>query len=218
MPYAIQVATVGHLAMGLCGARLHHRRRPTLVEAALWSALSFLPDADVGAFAYVAYSHALGHRGAAHSFAFAAATGALVGVGAYLAGAPRRALRLASFVALVVASHGLLDAMTDGGLGIGLLWPFDDHRYWAPWRPLPVAPFTPGSAISEMPLPFMSGMTMRLSDGKFQLNHSLLMSPLDAVSLTLTKTPPKTEPPSIASSGEPLPFTSGTTARPSALQ
>lgn len=38
------------------------------------------------------------------------------------------------------ASHGLLDAMTDGGLGIALFWPFTPERYFAPWRPLPVAP------------------------------------------------------------------------------
>ena len=43
-------------------------------------------------------------------------------------------------VALVVASHGLLDALTDGGLGAALLWPFSDERFFAPWRPLPVAP------------------------------------------------------------------------------
>ena len=39
----------------------------------------------------------------------------------------------------VAASHGLLDAMTDGGLGIGLLTPFSSRRYFWPWRPIPVA-------------------------------------------------------------------------------
>jgi inner membrane protein len=43
-------------------------------------------------------------------------------------------------VTLVIASHGLLDALTDGGLGAALLWPFSDERFFAPWRPLPVAP------------------------------------------------------------------------------
>ena len=44
--------------------------------------------------------------------------------------------------------------MTDGGLGCALLWPFDLTRYFAPWRPIPVAPiglsfFTPfGGAIA----------------------------------------------------------------------
>ena len=42
--------------------------------------------------------------------------------------------------ALVLASHGILDTFTDGGLGCALLWPFSDERFFAPWRPLPVAP------------------------------------------------------------------------------
>ena len=41
---------------------------------------------------------------------------------------------------LTVASHGLLDSMTTGGLGAALLWPFDLTRYFAPIRPIPVAP------------------------------------------------------------------------------
>ena len=44
------------------------------------------------------------------------------------------------FAAVVLASHGLLDTMTDGGLGAALLWPFSLARYFAPWRPIPVAP------------------------------------------------------------------------------
>lgn len=42
--------------------------------------------------------------------------------------------------AVVVASHPLLDILTDGGLGCALFWPFDGTRYFAPWRPIPVAP------------------------------------------------------------------------------
>ena len=37
-------------------------------------------------------------------------------------------------------SHALLDTLTNGGLGCALLWPFCDARFFAPWRPLPVAP------------------------------------------------------------------------------
>jgi inner membrane protein len=40
----------------------------------------------------------------------------------------------------VAVSHGLLDTLTDGGLGIALLWPVSNHRYFAPWTPIPVAP------------------------------------------------------------------------------
>jgi len=43
------------------------------------------------------------------------------------------------FFSLVGASHGLLDALTDDGLGIALLAPFDNTRYFFPWTPIPVS-------------------------------------------------------------------------------
>ena len=52
----------------------------------------------------------------------------------------RPALRAAAIASLLLASHGFLDTMTDGGLGCALLWPFDLTRYFAPWRPIPVSP------------------------------------------------------------------------------
>jgi hypothetical protein len=55
-----------------------------------------------------------------------------------------RALRLGAYVACVVGSHGLLDAMTDGGKGIALLWPFTTQRFFFAWRPIPVAPIGVG--------------------------------------------------------------------------
>jgi inner membrane protein len=45
-----------------------------------------------------------------------------------------------AFLALCTASHGILDAFTDGGLGIALLAPFDTTRYFWPVRPIAVAP------------------------------------------------------------------------------
>jgi hypothetical protein len=49
-------------------------------------------------------------------------------------------VRTALVASAVLASHAVLDTMTDGGLGCALLWPFDLTRYFAPWRPIPVAP------------------------------------------------------------------------------
>lgn len=45
-----------------------------------------------------------------------------------------------SFFFLLSASHGVLDAFTDGGLGIALLAPFDNTRYFFPWTPIIVSP------------------------------------------------------------------------------
>ena len=37
-------------------------------------------------------------------------------------------------------SHGVLDAMTDGGLGVAFFAPWNNERYFLPWRPLKVPP------------------------------------------------------------------------------
>jgi inner membrane protein len=104
-----------------------------------WAALSFLPDADVIGFSLgVRYEDAWGHRGATHSLMFAIGLGAVVGLAAPRFGRPM--VRTGGLAALVVASHALLDTLTDGGLGCALLWPFDLTRYFAPWTPLPVSP------------------------------------------------------------------------------
>jgi inner membrane protein len=38
------------------------------------------------------------------------------------------------------ASHGILDAFTNGGLGIAFLWPFSSERYFAPYQVIEVSP------------------------------------------------------------------------------
>lgn len=106
---------------------------------AFWAALSLLPDADAIGFHFgVRYADEWGHRGATHSFAFAAGIAVLVALTTPLF---RRArARSAAFALAVVASHPLLDTLTTGGLGCALLWPVRLTRYFAPWRPIPVAP------------------------------------------------------------------------------
>src|SRR6267378_8050335 len=44
------------------------------------------------------------------------------------------------FFFLATASHGLLDAMTNGGLGVAFFAPFCDTRYFLPWQPIVVSP------------------------------------------------------------------------------
>jgi len=52
------------------------------------------------------------------------------------------------FFSVITASHGILDALTNGGLGIALLAPFDNTRYFFPYRPIPVSPIGIGSFLS----------------------------------------------------------------------
>src|SRR4029078_2132563 len=135
------MASVGHVVVGMAAARAYRADAltPSWRSMAGWSALSLLPDADVIGFSLgVSYGDPWGHRGATHSIAFALGVAGVVA----LAARARRAAPVRTFIiaACVLASHGLLDTLTDGGLGAALLWPFDLTRYFAPWRPIPVAP------------------------------------------------------------------------------
>ena len=100
---------------------------------------SVLPDADVAAFALgIPYGHTFGHRGFSHSIVFAF-------LFAVLATAVVRG-RFATFAFLFFCtmSHALLDAMTDGGLGIAFFSPFSNERYFFPWTPIRVSPLGAG--------------------------------------------------------------------------
>jgi inner membrane protein len=47
-----------------------------------------------------------------------------------------------STISAVTASHGLLDAFTDGGLGVALVSPLTNARFFFPWRPIVVSPIS----------------------------------------------------------------------------
>ncbi|MEP7324822.1 MAG: metal-dependent hydrolase [Gemmatimonadota bacterium] len=49
-------------------------------------------------------------------------------------------MRAFAFFFLATASHGFLDTMTDGGLGVAFFSPFSNTRYFLPWRPVQVSP------------------------------------------------------------------------------
>ena len=104
---------------------------------------SILPDIDVLSFGFgINYGEVLGHRGLTHSLSFAFALGFLV-VRLWFRDVqtwtPMWWMLIAHFF-LVTASHGMLDAMTDGGLGVAFFAPFDNTRYFFPWRPVMVSP------------------------------------------------------------------------------
>ena len=114
-----------------------------------------LPDADVIGFRFgISYADAFGHRGFSHSFVFALLMGC-IGFGVsplFLHGS-----RLMGFTVgfLAVSSHILLDAMTNGGLGVAALWPFDQTRYFCDWRPIRVSPFGLKALLSQRGLAVM---------------------------------------------------------------
>jgi len=131
--------SVGHVAVGLAAARWGRPPIPARAWAALLVVAAGLPDVDVVAFSLgIPYHAPFGHRGASHSLVVAVLCGALLALA--VRRTPLSAARIGLIVGVVVATHGLLDTLTDGGLGVALLWPFSDARYFAPWRPIPVAP------------------------------------------------------------------------------
>lgn len=100
-----------------------------------------VPDADVIGFPLgIDYADSWGHRGATHSLAIAALVTAAL---AALWQEARRPLA-AAFLFGAMASHGLLDMATDGGLGIALWWPVDEARLFWPHTPIRVSPIGGG--------------------------------------------------------------------------
>ncbi len=99
-----------------------------------------LPDADVAGFAFgIKYGDLWGHRGMTHSLLFAAGLGVLAS--ARLKPEWRKdGWKLAGLFAAITASHGFLDAFTNGGLGVAFFSPFDRSRYFFPWTPIEVSP------------------------------------------------------------------------------
>jgi len=132
------MASVLHVAVGMSAGRLMSKKR-NLAWMAGFVFLSMMPDLDVIAFLFgIPYADPFGHRGASHSLFFACLTGFLVALFTKYRCGPW--LRAGVLSAAVVASHPLLDAMTTGGEGVALWWPWSAERLFFSWRPIPVAP------------------------------------------------------------------------------
>lgn len=110
---------------------------------ALSALCAVLPDVDaIVSFAFGLRRSQFDHRGITHSLLFALLLALLV---VWLAFKKARAFskewwRLLVYFFIVTASHGLLDALTDGGSGVAFFAPFDTTRYFFPWRPIEVSP------------------------------------------------------------------------------
>ncbi len=141
------MASIGHVLVGLAAARAHDHAtsgprstRLRIVGAVFFAQLALIPDLDVIGFRFgVRYEDVLGHRGASHALLVGLVAGLLI---AWPLARALRATYAATAAAAIAAlcSHGLLDMLTDGGLGAAILWPISDARFFFPWQPLPVAP------------------------------------------------------------------------------
>lgn len=128
-----------HAVAGLELATICFHDRPAWFWG-LSALLGALPDFDaLGFYVGVPYRSFLGHRGFTHSILFAVAIGLPLGAATAEALAVPGWL-LGGYFTLVIIAHALLDALTDGGLGVALFSPFDRRRWFFPWRPIRVAP------------------------------------------------------------------------------
>lgn len=146
----------GHGLVGYTLARIVKSKTSKLVLfLAIGSAL--LPDLDVITFGKIPYSHPFGHRGFTHSIVFAIIWATLL---AFIFTKTKRKL---FFIILLLStlSHGVLDALTTGGKGVGFLIPFNNERFFFPWKVIQVSPI----GISEF---FSSwGIQVILSELKY---------------------------------------------------
>ena len=135
--------TITHAFVPIAAA-LAIPRRPIprrLLAAAVLAAMA--PDLDglMRPLLGVARDSIYGHRGFSHSLFVALAFGAL-------AAACHRQLKVRPLAAAVVvaasmASHGLMDMMTNSGKPVAYLWPLTSLRMFADWRPFPGTPHAP---------------------------------------------------------------------------
>jgi len=129
---------VAALGIGACFYRPRTPKRVWVIGALC----AVIPDLDVIGFGFgVHYGDFWGHRGFMHSLLFAALLASVVALLACRQAVPGfSGFSLWTYFFLAIASHGMLDAMTDGGLGVAFFSPFNNTRYFLPWRPIRVSP------------------------------------------------------------------------------
>ena len=112
--------------------------------------LSVLPDLDVISFSFgIPYSSAYGHRGFTHSIVFSIIIATIIVLIFKLIKKKPFNYNLLIVFFLSSISHSILDMFTNGGLGVALLWPFSEKRYFASIRPIQVSPIGISNFFSE---------------------------------------------------------------------
>lgn len=141
---------VAALGIGACFYRREVPKRVWLVGAIC----AVVPDLDVIGFQLgVRYGDFWGHRGFTHSLLFAGLLASSVMFLAFRHDIPGIGrFSLWTYFFLATASHGFLDALTDGGLGVAFFSPFNNARYFLPWTPIRVSPIGVGRFFTQRSL------------------------------------------------------------------
>lgn len=130
------------IAAGALGT-VRYPKKQVFKYFALGILCAAFPDIDVITLDLgVPYEHPFGHRGFFHSLLFAYLQGLFIvrifySEHKFMSPA---ALTTGFYFFCCGVSHSILDAMTNGGKGVAFFAPFDNTRYFLPWRPIQVSP------------------------------------------------------------------------------
>lgn len=132
----------GHAFATIALSTSFSKKRQTFKLIALAIICAIIPDADVLGFKFgVPYDSFWGHRGFSHSFIFSLIFAFFITFLFYRKNfSSKKGIIHILFFFLCTATHPILDAMTSGGYGVAFLSPFNDTRYFFPWRPIKVSP------------------------------------------------------------------------------
>lgn len=132
----------GHAFASIALSQAGLVRKPDWKLLGLGVFVSVFPDADSLGFACgIPYNSFWGHRGFSHSIVFAILMSAFIAV-LYRGQDAKRKGAIFIFLFVSCISHAVLDAMTTGGLGVAFFAPFDNTRYFFPFRPIQVSPIS----------------------------------------------------------------------------
>lgn len=152
----------GHAAVAFTTSRFFPKFLMQKRVIFLGIASSIMPDIDVLAFKYgIPYEDMWGHRGITHSIFFAVLWSIFLVYMFHKESKSSTQKNLFVFYFLATASHAILDAFTTGGAGVAFFAPFDNERYFAPWRVIRVSPISAARFFSEW------GLKVLASEAKY---------------------------------------------------
>lgn len=135
---------IGHTAAGIALGTVAVSKRHWFRISLLSIFCSVAPDFDsIGFRLGIPYHHWLGHRGFFHSILFAVILGLMATL--FIIGIEKSSkMRFLYFCVFFACglSHDVLDAMTNGGLGVAFFSPLSEQRFFLPWRPIEVSPLS----------------------------------------------------------------------------
>lgn len=135
---------ITHSVVAACSVRSFNPGKETLKLWIFSIICSSFPDIDVIGYRwlYIPAYEFFGHRGFFHSPFFAVLLSILIVCSFYRQEEifSKTWWKYILYFFLLTASHGILDALTNGGNGIALLSPITNQRYFFPWTPIEVSP------------------------------------------------------------------------------